>query len=62
MNKLRLVRVAFLAVAVASVVSSCGGKSSPGWEFAPNMYRAKAYDPDQPNKNFKVVKLLNFHR
>ena len=53
MNKLRLVRVAFLAVVVASVVSSCGDKSSPGWEFAANMYRAKAYDPDQPNKNFK---------
>ena len=53
MNKLRLVRVAFLAFAVASVISSCGDKSSPGWEFAPNMYRAKAYDPDQPNKNFK---------
>src|SRR5688500_17985266 len=53
MNKLRLVRVAFLTVAVGSIVSSCGDKSSPGWQFAPNMYEHKAYDPDQPNKNFK---------
>lgn len=53
MNKLRLVRVAFLTAVVAAMVSSCGDKSKPGWEFAPNMYVAKAYNPDQPNKNFK---------
>ena len=53
MNKLRLVRAAVLTVAVASVLTSCGDKRSPGWQFAPNMYKAKAFDPDQPNKNFK---------
>jgi hypothetical protein len=52
MNK-RLVRVALLTAVVATVVSSCGDKRSPGWQYAPNMYEAKAYDPDQPNKNFK---------
>ena len=53
MNKLRFIRVVFLTAAVATVISSCGDKRSPGWEYAPNMYDHKAYDPDQPNKNFK---------
>jgi hypothetical protein len=53
MNKLQFIRVAFLTAVVATVVSSCGDKRSPGWQYAPNMYVAKAYDPDQPNKNFK---------
>jgi cytochrome c553 len=53
MNKLRVLRVAFLTAVVATVVTSCGDKRSPAWEFAPNMYEHKAFDPDQPNKNFK---------
>jgi hypothetical protein len=53
MNKLRIVRVALLTAVVATVVTSCGDKRSPGWQFAPNMYEAKAFNPDQPNTNFK---------
>jgi len=53
MNKHQLIRVAFFTAVVATVASSCGDKRSPGWEFAPNMYDAKAFNPDQPNKNFK---------
>jgi mono/diheme cytochrome c family protein len=53
MNKLQIIRVAFFTAVVAAAASSCGDKRSPGWEFAPNMYDAKAYNPDQPNKNFK---------
>jgi mono/diheme cytochrome c family protein len=53
MNKLLLVRAAFITVAVAAVISSCSDKRSTGWEFAPNMYIPKAYNPDQPNPNFK---------
>ncbi len=52
MNKLRILSAAVLAVAAASVVSSCGDKKSPGLEFARNMYDPIAYNPDQPNKNF----------
>lgn len=43
----------FLTVAVSAVVTSCSDGRSTGWEFAPNMYEALAYNPDQPNKNFK---------
>ena len=53
MNKLLLVRAAFITIAVAAVISSCSDKRSTGWEFAPNMYIPKAYNPDQPNPNFK---------
>ncbi|WP_309425071.1 c-type cytochrome [Daejeonella oryzae] len=53
MNKLLLVRAAFMSVAVAAVISSCADKRSTGLEFAPNMYEAKAYNPDQANPNFK---------
>jgi cytochrome c553 len=53
MNKLRLISVALLTLTFVWVVSSCGDKRSPGWEYAPNMYIPKAYNPDQPNKNFK---------
>lgn len=45
--------MAFFALAVVLVLASCGGKQSPGWEFARNMYDPIAYNPDQPNKNFK---------
>lgn len=50
MNKLRIVSIIFLTT---GVISSCSDKRSTGWEYAPNMYEHKAYDPDQPNKNFK---------
>ena len=53
MNKLQSIRVVLFTAVIISVVSSCGDKRSPGWEFAPNMYDAKAFNPDQPNKNFK---------
>ncbi len=53
MNKLVLIRAAFLTVVVAVVMSACNDKRSTGWEYAPNMYIAKAYNPDQPNPNFK---------
>ena len=53
MNKLLLVRAAFITIAVAAVISSCSDKRSTGWEYAPNMYIPKAYNPDQPNPNFK---------
>lgn len=43
------VRNITLAVAVASfsavVLSSCGDNNSTGWEFAPNMYNSRAYEP-----------------
>ena len=53
MNKLRLVSAAFLTLAAATVISSCSDKRSPGWEYAPNMYKSKAYKPDEANPNFK---------
>lgn len=49
----RLISAAFITVAAASVIQACSDNRSPGWEYAPNMYEAKAYNPDQPNKNFK---------
>ncbi|MFM6975667.1 MAG: c-type cytochrome [Sphingobacteriaceae bacterium] len=53
MNKLRVFNIAFLAIATAILVASCGGKRSPGLEYARNMYDPIAYNPDQANKNFK---------
>ena len=52
MNKLRILSAAFLTVAAAAVISSCGNKRNPGMEYAPNMYKPLAYNYDQPNKNF----------
>ena len=52
MNKLRILSAAFLTVAVTAVISSCGDKRNPGWEYAPNMYKPLAFNYDQPNKNF----------
>lgn len=51
MNKFRILSLTFVAVAFASVMSSCGGKDQ-SWEFARNMYDALAFDYDQPNPNF----------
>jgi len=53
MNKIKILGIAVVAVAVTAVVTSCKDKRSTGWEYAPNMYEHIAYDPDQPNPNFK---------
>ncbi len=53
MNKVLIICTAFLTVAAATVISSCSNKRSTGVEFARNMYDPIAYNPDQPNKNFK---------
>ncbi|MBC7757395.1 MAG: cytochrome c [Phormidesmis sp. FL-bin-119] len=53
MNKVLIICTAVLTVATASVISSCSNNRSTGVEFARNMYDPIAYNPDQPNKNFK---------
>ncbi|MGB4775847.1 MAG: cytochrome c [Daejeonella sp.] len=53
MNKLKIVSAAFLIVSAIAVISSCSDERSTGLEYARNMYDPKAYNPDQPNKNFK---------
>lgn len=53
MNKLRIIGAVFVTVAAAAVISSCSDNRSTGLEYARNMYDPLAYNPDQPNKNFK---------
>ncbi|MHB1177648.1 MAG: c-type cytochrome [Daejeonella sp.] len=53
MNKVLIICTALLIVASATVISSCTNKRSTGMEYARNMYDPIAYNPDQPNKNFK---------
>lgn len=54
MNKKNITGLMTLAVASSILVSSCiRDKRSPGWEYAPNMYEALAYNPDQKNPIFK---------
>src|SRR5690606_11073157 len=55
MNKKSFLGSVCAAFALAAVVSSCGdGKTrSTGWKFSRNMYDPIAYNPDQPNNNFK---------
>ena len=53
MNKFRILGTAVITIAASIVVTSCRDKRSTGWEYAPNMYRHLAYDPDQKNPNFK---------
>ncbi|QBQ42455.1 c-type cytochrome [Sphingobacterium psychroaquaticum] len=55
MNKKNFLGSVCAAFALAAVVSSCGDgtKRSTGWEFSRNMYDPIAYNPDQPNNNFK---------
>ena len=53
MNKYKVLGIAVVTVVTAIVASSCKNKRSPGWEYAPNMYEKIAFDPDQPNPNFK---------
>ena len=53
MNKTSIFGLAFLAISVATIFSSCHDKRSRGLEYAPNMYYPIAYNPDQKNKNFE---------
>jgi mono/diheme cytochrome c family protein len=53
MNKYKILGTAVIAVVASVVTTSCNNKESTGWEYAPNMYRHIAYDPDQKNENFK---------
>jgi mono/diheme cytochrome c family protein len=53
MNKIKILGIAVAAITVTVAITSCKDKRSTGWEYAPNMYEHIAYDPDQPNPNFK---------
>jgi mono/diheme cytochrome c family protein len=53
MNKIKILGTTAIIIAATIIISSCKDKRSPGWEYAPNMYEHIAYDPDQPNSNFK---------
>ncbi len=53
MNKIKILGTTVMVIAGMIVISSCHDKRSTGWEYAPNMYEHIAYDPDQPNENFK---------
>jgi mono/diheme cytochrome c family protein len=53
MNKMKILGFTVIAIAATVVITSCKDKRSTGWEYAPNMYEHIAYDPDQPNPNFK---------
>jgi len=54
MNKKGFLGSVCAVFALAAVLSGCGGKTrSTGWEFSRNMYDPLAYNPDQPNSNFK---------
>ncbi len=53
MNKYKVLGIAVITVAASIVTTSCNDKTSTGWEYAPNMYRHLAFDPDQKNPNFK---------
>jgi mono/diheme cytochrome c family protein len=53
MNKFKILGATIIAIAASVIITSCKDKRSTGWEYAPNMYEHIAYDPDQPNNNFK---------
>jgi mono/diheme cytochrome c family protein len=53
MNKIKILGITVITIAATVVITSCKDKRSTGWEYAPNMYEHIAYDPDQPNPNFK---------
>ena len=53
MNKMKILGITVITIAATIVITSCKDKRSTGWEYAPNMYEHIAYDPDQPNPNFK---------
>nr|WP_317047537.1 cytochrome c [Mucilaginibacter hurinus] len=52
MNKFKLLGITAISIAASVLVTACKDKRSTGWEYAPNMYRHIAYDPDQENLNF----------
>ncbi|MBE9585639.1 cytochrome c [Mucilaginibacter sp. JRF] len=52
MNKIKILGITAFSIAASILVTSCKDKRSTGWEYAPNMYRHIAYDPDQANPNF----------
>ncbi|TDQ75724.1 c-type cytochrome [Sphingobacterium yanglingense] len=55
MNKKNFLGAVCAAVAFAAVTTACGDGTtrSTGLEFSRNMYDPIAYNPDQPNNNFK---------
>jgi len=53
MNKIKVLGIAVVAITATTLITACKDKQSTGWEYAPNMYEHIAYDPDQPNPNFK---------
>ncbi|UKT63134.1 c-type cytochrome [Pedobacter mucosus] len=53
MSNNKFVYTAFLAISFLAMFSACKDKRSTGLEYARNMYDPIAYNPDQPNKNFK---------
>jgi mono/diheme cytochrome c family protein len=53
MNKIKILGITVITIAVTIIATSCKDKRSTGWEYAPNMYEHIAYDPDQKNENFK---------
>ena len=55
MNKKNFLGAVCVAVALAAVTTACGDGTtrSTGLEFSRNMYDPIAYNPDQPNNNFK---------
>ena len=53
MNKMKILGIAVTTIVATIITTSCKDKRSTGWEYAPNMYEHLAYDPDQPNNNFK---------
>ena len=53
-NNIRIVSFALAASVLVGSLSSCyHSKKNPGYEYAPNMYHPIAYNPDQPNTQFK---------
>ena len=53
MNKFKILGTTAIVIAASIVITSCKDRRSTGWEYAPNMYEHTAYDPDQPNNQFK---------
>jgi len=53
MNKYKILGLTLITIVASVIFTSCKDKRSTGWEYAPNMYEHIAYDPDQPNSNFK---------
>jgi mono/diheme cytochrome c family protein len=54
MNKFKTLGIIAVSTLASVLFTACGkDKRSTGWEYAPNMYEHIAYDPYQPNTNFK---------